>query len=99
LNNAPCVPATYNGNTGALQVPFISVEGVSTAYKTTFQQFASSFAFRISQNAVNLGSNGCPASYSTSTGVLHIPIVRTAVTLVPSVSQCYDASVFESIPA
>jgi len=90
--NAPCVPATYNGNTGALQVPFISVEGISTAYKTTFLQFASSFAFRIHQNAVNSGSNSCPASYSTSTGVLHIPIVRTAVTLVPSVSQCYDVT-------
>lgn len=90
--NAPCVPATYNGNTGALQVPFITVEGVSTAYKTTFSQFASSFAFRISQNAVNTGSNSCPASYSTSTGVLHIPVVRTTLTLVPNVSQCYDVT-------
>ena len=90
--NAPCVPATYNGNTGALQVPFISVEGISTAYRTTFLQFASSFAFRINQNAVNSGSNSCPASYSTSTGVLHIPIVKTTVTLVPSVSQCYDVT-------
>lgn len=90
--NAPCVPATYNGNTGTLQVPFIAVEGASTAYKTTFQQFASSFAFRIAQNTVASGSNSCPANYSLTTGVLHIPIVKTTLTLVPSVSQCYDVT-------
>jgi len=89
--NAVCAPATYNGNTGGLQVPFITVEGVSSAYKATMQQFASSFAFRVTQNSVATGNNSCPATYSNA-GILHIPVVRTTTAILPNQTQCYDVT-------
>jgi|GEM_PF-6318611 len=89
--NAVCAPATYNGNTGGLQVPFIAVEGVSSAYRATMQQFASSFAFRVTQNSVATGNNTCPATYSNA-GILHIPVVRTTTAMLPNQTQCYDVT-------
>jgi hypothetical protein len=89
--NAVCTPATYNGNTGNLQVPFITVEGVSSAYKATLQQFASSFAFRVTQNSVATTNNSCPATYSNA-GILHIPVVRTTTAMLPNQIQCYDVT-------
>lgn len=90
--NAACVPATYNGNSGALQVPSIVVEGTPDIYKATMQQFASSFAFRLTQSAITQGSNKCPATYSLTTGILHIPFVKSPVAIPSNAQQCYDVT-------
>lgn len=90
-NTVVCEPATYNGNNGNFQVPFITVEGVSSAYKATMQQVSSSFAFRVIQNSVATTNNSCPATYSND-GILHIPVVRTTTAMLPNRIQCYDVT-------
>ena len=91
-----CAPANYTN--GVLQVPFITISGVTDTYKATLQQYSSSFGFQVTQSAIVTGKkSSCPATYSTKTGigVLHIPLVKTKTTLPPNTPQCYDVTLQE----
>jgi Concanavalin A-like lectin/glucanases superfamily len=89
-NPVACAPANYTN--GVLKVPFIAIEGVTDAYKATMQQYNSGFAFRVTESAVITGKSSCPATYSPTTGILHIPLVKTKSAIPLNTFQCYDVT-------
>jgi len=87
--SAICTPATYTN--GLLQVPSIAIDGVIDAYQATMQQLLGSFAFQVTQSAV-VTSKSCPATYSSTTGILNIPLVKTKAAIPLNTSQCYNVT-------
>jgi len=85
-----CAPANYTN--GVLKVPFITIDGVTDTYKATMQQYNSGFAFRVTESAVITGKSNCPATYSPTTGILHIPLVKTKSAIPLNTFQCYDVT-------
>jgi hypothetical protein len=85
-----CAPANYTN--GVLKVPFITIDGVTDAYKATMLQYNSGFAFRVTESAVITGKSSCPATYSPTTGILHIPLVKTKSAIPLNTFQCYDVT-------
>jgi Concanavalin A-like lectin/glucanases superfamily len=85
-----CAPANYTN--GVLKVPFITIDGVTDAYKATMLQYNSGFAFRVTESAVITGKSNCPATYSPTTGILHIPLVKTKSAIPLNTFQCYDVT-------
>jgi len=85
-----CAPANYTN--GVLKVPFITIDGVTDAYKATMLQYNSGFAFRVTESAVIAGKSNCPATYSPTTGILHIPLVKTKSAIPLNTFQCYDVT-------
>jgi len=85
-----CAPANYTN--GVLKVPFITIDGVTDAYKATMLQYNSGFAFRVTESAVMTGKSNCPATYSPTTGILHIPLVKTKSAIPLNTFQCYDVT-------
>jgi len=85
-----CAPANYTN--GVLKVPFITIDGVTDTYKATMLQYNSGFAFRVTESAVITGKSSCPATYSPTTGILHIPLVKTKSAIPLNTFQCYDVT-------
>jgi len=85
-----CTAANYTN--GVLKVPFITIDGVTDAYKATMLQYNSGFAFRVTESAVITGKSSCPATYSPTTGILHIPLVKTKSAIPLNTFQCYDVT-------
>jgi len=85
-----CAPANYTN--GVLKVPFITIDGITDAYKATMLQYNSGFAFRVTESAVITGKSNCPATYSPTTGILHIPLVKTKSAIPLNTFQCYDVT-------
>ena len=85
-----CAPANYTN--GVLKVPFITIDGVTDAYKATMLQYNSGFAFRVTESAVITSKSSCPATYSPTTGILHIPLVKTKSAIPLNTFQCYDVT-------
>ncbi len=83
-------PANYTN--GVLQVPSITIDGVTDTYKATMQQYNSGFAFRVTQSSIITGKSSCPATYSPTTGILHIPLVKTKSAIPLNTFQCYDVT-------
>jgi len=84
--------ATANYTNGVLKVPFITIDGVTDAYKATMLQYNSGFAFRVTESAVIAGKSSCPATYSPTIGILHIPLVKTKSAIPLNTFQCYDVT-------
>jgi hypothetical protein len=85
-----CKPANYTN--GVLQVPSITIDGVTDTYKATMLQYNSGFAFRVTQSSIITGKSSCPATYSPTTGFLHIPLVKTKSAIPLNTFQCYDVT-------
>jgi len=91
-NPEPVACAAANYTNGVLKVPFITIDGVTDAYKATMLQYNSGFAFRVTESAVITGKSSCPATYSPTTGILHIPLVKTKSAIPLNTFQCYDVT-------